>query len=171
MRSFDDPSSMTPDERLSEVATILAAGVLRLHARAALSCDNPGPAQSSNHRLAFYRLHTPPGHYSVLATGRWNGRAASSSVQFTQLANTSCVPVSTSKRLTADQEQLHSQNRRPSTLMPVFRVSRLTKKSFPGRKGPKMPQNSAEGALRELDRGLFIRRSWVQVPTDSLWGI
>ena len=34
MRPFDDPSSLTPDERLSEVARILAAGVLRLHARA-----------------------------------------------------------------------------------------------------------------------------------------
>ena len=41
MRSFDDPSSLTPDERLSEIAMILAAGVLRLHARAALSGDDP----------------------------------------------------------------------------------------------------------------------------------
>jgi hypothetical protein len=40
MRSFDDPSSMTPDERFSEIATILAGGVLRLHARAALSDNN-----------------------------------------------------------------------------------------------------------------------------------
>lgn len=35
MRPFDD-SLLTPDERRSEVASILAAGVLRLSARAAL---------------------------------------------------------------------------------------------------------------------------------------
>jgi len=46
MRPIDDPSFLTPDERLSEVAIILAAGVLRLHARAALSGDNPGPEES-----------------------------------------------------------------------------------------------------------------------------
>jgi hypothetical protein len=43
MRSFDNLATMTPDERLSEVASIFAAAILRLHARAALSCDNPGP--------------------------------------------------------------------------------------------------------------------------------
>ena len=48
MRSFADPASMTPDERLSEVASIFAAGILRLHARAALSCDNPPPEKSQN---------------------------------------------------------------------------------------------------------------------------
>ena len=37
MRPIDDPSFLTPEERLSEVATIMAVGVLRLHARAALS--------------------------------------------------------------------------------------------------------------------------------------
>ena len=43
MRPIDDSSSsLTPDERFSEVAGILAAGVLRLHARAALSGDDPG---------------------------------------------------------------------------------------------------------------------------------
>jgi hypothetical protein len=42
MRPVDDPSFLTPDERLSEVASILAAGVLRLHARAALSGDDLG---------------------------------------------------------------------------------------------------------------------------------
>ena len=46
MRTFDNPSSLTPDERLSEVATILAGGVLRLHAQAALSGGNPGPDKS-----------------------------------------------------------------------------------------------------------------------------
>ena len=37
MRPIDDPSSLTPHERLAEVAGILAAGILRLHARLALS--------------------------------------------------------------------------------------------------------------------------------------
>ncbi len=40
MRSFDDPLSLTPDERLSETAAILAGGVLRLCARAVLSSDD-----------------------------------------------------------------------------------------------------------------------------------
>lgn len=39
MRPFDDPAELTSDERLSEVAGILAAGILRLHIRAALSPD------------------------------------------------------------------------------------------------------------------------------------
>jgi len=39
MQSIDDPSSMTPDERFSEIAGILAGGVLRLHTRAALPAD------------------------------------------------------------------------------------------------------------------------------------
>jgi len=46
MRPFDDPSFLTPDERLCEVAGILAAGVLRLHARVALSGDDLGPEKS-----------------------------------------------------------------------------------------------------------------------------
>lgn len=48
MRTFDDPSFLTPDERLSEVAAILAGGVLRLYSRSALSCDDPGPEKSPN---------------------------------------------------------------------------------------------------------------------------
>lgn len=40
MRSCDDPSSLTHDERFSEIAAILAGGVLRLHARSALSGDD-----------------------------------------------------------------------------------------------------------------------------------
>jgi len=36
MRLIDDSSFLTPDERRTELAGILAAGVLRLHARAAL---------------------------------------------------------------------------------------------------------------------------------------
>ncbi|MCX7428723.1 MAG: hypothetical protein NTW96_24235 [Planctomycetia bacterium] len=46
MRPIDDPSFLTPDERLSEVAGILAAGVLRLRARAAFPGDNLGPQES-----------------------------------------------------------------------------------------------------------------------------
>jgi hypothetical protein len=43
MRPIDDSSCLTPDERLSEVASILAAGVLRLHPSAALPGDDPNP--------------------------------------------------------------------------------------------------------------------------------
>ena len=58
MRPVDDPYSLTPDERLAEVAGILAAGILRLHTRAALyengaeSAKIPDiPAESSSPRL------------------------------------------------------------------------------------------------------------------------
>ena len=37
MRPFDDHSSLTPDQRRAAVANILAAGILRLQTRAALS--------------------------------------------------------------------------------------------------------------------------------------
>ena len=37
MRPFDAPSSLTPDQRRAAVANILAAGILRLQTRAALS--------------------------------------------------------------------------------------------------------------------------------------
>jgi len=39
MRYIDDPACMTSDERLRELASILADGVLRLHARTALPTD------------------------------------------------------------------------------------------------------------------------------------
>lgn len=39
MRSIDDPAHLTPDQRLAEVASILAVGVLRLHMRAAIPDD------------------------------------------------------------------------------------------------------------------------------------
>jgi hypothetical protein len=39
MRPFDDPADLTPDERLREIAKILAAGI-RLRARAALPTDS-----------------------------------------------------------------------------------------------------------------------------------
>jgi len=42
----DDPSLLTPDERRAEVANILAAGILRLHNRAAIPGDDP-PAEIS----------------------------------------------------------------------------------------------------------------------------
>lgn len=48
MRSFGDPSSMTPDERLCQVASIFAAGILRLHALDALSCGHPASEESQN---------------------------------------------------------------------------------------------------------------------------
>jgi hypothetical protein len=46
VRPDADPACMTPDERLREVAAILAAGILRLRARTALPADpdeHPGP--------------------------------------------------------------------------------------------------------------------------------
>ena len=43
MRPIDDSSFLTPDERLSEVASILAASILRLRSRAALNGDDPDP--------------------------------------------------------------------------------------------------------------------------------
>jgi hypothetical protein len=46
MRPETDPARMTADQRLREVAAILAAGLLRLRARSALPTDPgqvPGP--------------------------------------------------------------------------------------------------------------------------------
>jgi hypothetical protein len=43
MRPIDDSVPFTPDERLSELAGIFAAGILRLRARAALLTDDPAP--------------------------------------------------------------------------------------------------------------------------------
>ncbi len=40
MRSIDDPALLAPDQRLTEVASILATGVLRLHMRAAIPEDD-----------------------------------------------------------------------------------------------------------------------------------
>jgi hypothetical protein len=39
MTSFDDPAALSSDERLSAVASILAAGILRLQSRAALAAQ------------------------------------------------------------------------------------------------------------------------------------
>jgi hypothetical protein len=49
MRPIDNPSRLTPDERLSEVAGILAAGILRLRARAALP-EEPGDSDDPENR-------------------------------------------------------------------------------------------------------------------------
>jgi hypothetical protein len=43
MRPIDDSTFLTPDERLSEVAGIFAAGILRLRARTALLADDTAP--------------------------------------------------------------------------------------------------------------------------------
>jgi hypothetical protein len=47
MRDNDSPSA-TAQERLCEIASIFAAGILRLHARAALTPANPIPQISSD---------------------------------------------------------------------------------------------------------------------------
>ena len=52
MRPFDDSLSMTPDERRFAIAQILAAGILRLHTRAALpsaSASSSDAENSENH--------------------------------------------------------------------------------------------------------------------------
>ena len=53
----DDPSSLTPDERRSELARIFASGILRLHARAALPGGNPAAEISPD--SAAKRLEVP----------------------------------------------------------------------------------------------------------------
>jgi len=40
MSNCADPTRLSPDERFREVATILAAGILRLRQRSALSAEN-----------------------------------------------------------------------------------------------------------------------------------
>ena len=45
MRPTENPSFLTPDDRLSEVAGILAIGMLRLHTRSALPENGPEPGQ------------------------------------------------------------------------------------------------------------------------------
>ena len=48
MRPIDGPVFLTPDQRLHEVANIMANGVLRLYARAALSGDDSGQKNLPN---------------------------------------------------------------------------------------------------------------------------
>jgi hypothetical protein len=47
MRSVDDPASLSPDERLAELAGIFAAGVLRLRHQALPDVSSPPPACSA----------------------------------------------------------------------------------------------------------------------------
>lgn len=53
----DDSSLLTPDERRSELARIFAAGIVRLHARAALPGGTPFPEISPD--SAAKRLEVP----------------------------------------------------------------------------------------------------------------
>jgi hypothetical protein len=69
MRSFADPASMTPDERLSEVASIFAAGLLRLHARAALSCDHPALRNLRIPLLPALSFRAKPCSVSIVVNG------------------------------------------------------------------------------------------------------
>ena len=48
MRFDDDPASLSPDERRTAIARILADGVLRLWNRAALLPDDGDPKNPSN---------------------------------------------------------------------------------------------------------------------------
>jgi hypothetical protein len=63
----DETDPLTPDERRQAVARILAAGVLRLRARAALPLEVPGPRilpENTANPLdvsADPRLSVPPG--------------------------------------------------------------------------------------------------------------
>jgi hypothetical protein len=57
MRSFEDPDLLTPDQRLSEVADILAVGVLRLRMRAAVLGSDSDPGilpESTRPRLEVF---------------------------------------------------------------------------------------------------------------------
>ena len=46
MRNYLDPALLTPDDRRRQIATILAAGLLRLHARAMISARSTGVSDS-----------------------------------------------------------------------------------------------------------------------------
>jgi hypothetical protein len=48
MRSCEDPEFLSADERFSELAAILAAGILRLRVRAALPGAEAAPEISAN---------------------------------------------------------------------------------------------------------------------------
>ena len=56
-RTLDDPARMSPDERLSEVAAILARGVLRLRWRAAAAPEDS--TESCRKSLASGRKTSP----------------------------------------------------------------------------------------------------------------
>jgi hypothetical protein len=67
MRNDVETDPLTPDEQLRQVARILAAGVLRLRARAALPAELPAPrillenAANPLDVSAETRLSVPPG--------------------------------------------------------------------------------------------------------------
>jgi hypothetical protein len=62
MHRSDDPSSMTPQERLSEIAGVLANGILRLHARAVLSSSVPGLEGTSSSNSAGFESSDEANH-------------------------------------------------------------------------------------------------------------
>lgn len=47
MRPFDDPAHLSPDARLTELASIFAAAILRLRARTALATESEPNAGSA----------------------------------------------------------------------------------------------------------------------------
>ena len=60
MRPFDDSVSMTPDEHRAAIAKILAAGILRLHTRAALpSASAPSSDAENTENPDSPRLEVP----------------------------------------------------------------------------------------------------------------
>jgi hypothetical protein len=69
MRHDLDPAELTPDERLQEVAGILATGVLRLHDRTALPVtSSPNPTSGNLAETAPETLAVPA-ESSVTVTG------------------------------------------------------------------------------------------------------
>jgi hypothetical protein len=58
MRSDVAPPSLTPEDRLRELAALLAAGLLRLHAHAAAAdcAGRPTPENSSNSSPNYLEL-------------------------------------------------------------------------------------------------------------------
>ena len=64
MLGFLDPSEMTPEERMDELARILADGFLRLHSRRGLLQHCP-PAPR----------HRQPDHRADAALGNWSAKS------------------------------------------------------------------------------------------------
>jgi hypothetical protein len=74
MRSFDDRSSLTPDERFSEIAAILAGGVLRLQRP---SCRD----------ALLFGLATSADEVESRRVTRWHSTRIQSRLLFAQLAH------------------------------------------------------------------------------------
>jgi hypothetical protein len=68
MRPYDQFHSPNPDERFHEIASIFAAGVLRLQDRHALSVDPENPSEFASDCLAF------PEEFLLSVTGVNNSR-------------------------------------------------------------------------------------------------